>query len=106
MEFFNWHPNLFFDCSLFSQNKKDFLKVFSIKYKTKDSDESLKLNVKGNISLMNNKINLKSLVLNNYRASREDLKYFKDKFESILLDEDYLDIFDLKKIKNFILEIS
>ena len=55
---------------------------------------------------MNNKINFKNLVLNNYRASREDLKYFKDKFESILLDEDYLDIFDLKKIKNFILEIS
>ena len=99
-------PLLFFDCSLFSQNKKDFLKVFSIKYKTKDSDESFKLNVKGNISLMNNKINLKSLVLNNYRASREDLKYFKDKFESIILDEGYLDIFDLKKIKNFILEIS
>ena len=39
-------PLLFFDCSLFSQNKKDFLKVFSIKYKTRDNDELFKLNVK------------------------------------------------------------
>tara|TARA_E500000178_G_scaffold345344_1_gene395038 strand:- start:289 stop:426 length:138 start_codon:yes stop_codon:yes gene_type:complete len=43
---------------------------------------------------------------NNYNASREDLKYFKDIFENILFDKNFSEIFDLKKIKKFIIEIS
>ena len=42
----------------------------------------------------------------NYNASKEDLKYFKNTFENILFDESFSEIFDLKKIKEFILEIS
>ena len=42
----------------------------------------------------------------NYEASTEDLKYFKDSFENILFNESFLEIFNLKKIKEFILEIS
>ena len=41
-----------------------------------------------------------------YEATKEDLKYFKQSFESILFDEDFLSIFNLEKIKKFILEIS
>ena len=43
---------------------------------------------------------------NNYKASKEDLKFFKKKFENILFDKSFLEIFDYKKIKKFILEIS
>ena len=42
----------------------------------------------------------------NYIASKEDLKYFKDTFENILFDKKFLEIFDLKKIKEFLIEIS
>jgi len=41
-----------------------------------------------------------------YKASKEDLNYFKQLFENILLDKDIFDVFSYKKIKNFILEIS
>ena len=42
----------------------------------------------------------------NYNASREDLDYFKEKFENTLFNENFVGIFNLKKIKEFILEIS
>ena len=41
-----------------------------------------------------------------YNASKEDLKYFKEIFEKILFDKNFLEIFDLKKVKKFIIEIS
>ena len=41
-----------------------------------------------------------------YNASEEDLKYFKEVFEKILFDKKFLEIFDLKKVKKFIIEIS
>ena len=42
----------------------------------------------------------------NYEASKEDLQFFKNNFEDILFDESFLDIFNLKKIKKFILAIK
>ena len=42
----------------------------------------------------------------NYEASKEDLNYFKQSFESILFDENFLSIFNYKKIREFILEVS
>ena len=36
----------------------------------------------------------------NYEASKEDLNYFKQSFETILFDKDFLSIFNLKKLKN------
>ena len=99
------YPILYFDCSLVSKDKKKFLKEFSIKYKNKN--ELLKLNVKGNINVLNNRINFKNITMNSdYEASKEDLNYFKQTFENILFDKNFFDIFNLKKIKKFILEIS
>ena len=41
-----------------------------------------------------------------YLASKDDLKYFKNVFENTLLDGSFLNILNLKKIKEFVLEIS
>ena len=41
-----------------------------------------------------------------YEASKEDLKYFKDTFENILFDKNFISIFNYNKIAEFILEIS
>ena len=98
------YPILYFDCSIISNDKKKFLKNFSIKYKIKN--ESFESNAKGNINILNNKINFENITMKNYEASKEDLNYFKKKFETIIFDEDFLGIFDYKKIKEFILEIS
>ena len=52
------------------------------------------------------KILIKKITTNNYQASKLDLKYFKNQFEDIMLNEGFLNIFDFKKVKNFILEVS
>ena len=98
-------PLLFFDCSIYSNSKRDLLKKFNINIK-KDN-KVYTLNVKGNLSILNQKINFKDISTNeNYKASNEDLNYFKEKFENILFKENFIKIFNLKKIKKFILEIS
>ncbi len=97
-------PLLSFNCLINSKDKQKFLKIFSIK--TKEKNEIFQLNARGNLNILNKKINLKKISLNEkYEASEEDLKYFKEKFEDIILNESLLKMFKLKKIKNFILEI-
>jgi hypothetical protein len=99
------YPILYFDCSIKSQDKRKFLKNFLIKYKNKN--EIFMLNIVGNINIFNNKINFKNITMNqDYLASKEDLNYFKQSFETILFDKNLLSIFKFEKIKEFILEIS
>ena len=99
------YPILYFDCSITSNDKKKFLNKLSIKYKNKN--ELFKLNVIGNINVLNNKINFKKIIMNkDYVASKEDLNYYKQSFESILFDKDFISIFNLNNIKDFILEVS
>ena len=40
-----------------------------------------------------------------YKASQEDLNYFKQSFENILFDQNFLRIFNYEKMKEFISEI-
>ena len=99
------YPILYFECLIVSNDKKKLLKEFSINYKIRK--ELFALNIKGNINILNNKINFKKITINqNYEATKEDLTYFKQTFENILLDKNVSGIFNLKKIKEFILEIS
>ena len=105
INFLEEYPLLFFDCYLIAENKREFLKKFSIK--TKSKKETLELKVKGNINVLSKKVNFKNISMNkNYNASKEDLKYFKNAFENILFDKNFSEIFNLKKIKEFIIEIS
>jgi len=99
------YPVVIFDCSLSSQDKKKLLKNFDIKYKSKN--EPLNLDVKGNLNILNNKINFELIKINkDYTATKEDLNFFKNSFENILFDQNFVNIFDLLKIKSFIDEVS
>ena len=104
INFLEEYPLLFFNCNLKSKNKKEFLKKFSVR--TKNNNEEFILKMKGNFNILNNKINFQNIsVNNNYDASKEDLRYFKETFETIFLDRNFIEIFDLKKIKELIIEI-
>ena len=97
---------LFFDCFIQIENKKNFFKKFAIKIKNKN-DGKLKLSFKGNLSVLNKKISFKKISINdNYEASKEDLRYFKETFENVFFDKNYIEILNLKKVKEFIIEIS
>ena len=101
---FDDFPILTFDCIISSKNKSELLKIFSVKSQEKNS--SFKLSVIGELNILNNKVSFKKVRTDNYNASEEDLNYFKDKFETTLFDKSFLDIFEIKKIKDFIYEIS
>ena len=99
------YPILYFDCKITSKDKKKFLKGFSIKNKNKN--EIFNIKVEGNVNILNNKINFKNITANqDYEASKEDLNYFKTSFERIFFNKNLLGIFDIKKIREFIIEIS
>ncbi len=98
------YPILNFDCTFTSKNLKKLTKKFSVKYKK--NEEVFELKVKGKMNIFNNKINFASVkVGNDYTASKEDLKYFKKLFENILFDKNFINIFNVKKIGEFIQEI-
>ena len=70
-------------------------------------NKSFILKVIGNLNLFNNKINFEKISMDeNYKATQEDLKYFKNTFENILFRDNFIEIFSFKKIKKFIFEIS
>ena len=99
------YPLLYFDCSMEFNGKKQFFRKLSIK--ERKDNLNFKLSIIGNLNILNNKINFKKITSNeNYKASKEDLEYFKNNFENILFDESFLEIFSLKKIKEFFLEVS
>ena len=99
------YPLLNFACSINSNDKQKLLKFFLVNYKKKN--EQFNLNINGTLNILNQKINFQNILANgNYDASEEDLRYFKNTFENILFDKDYLNILNLEKIKKLILEVS
>ena len=97
------YPILYFDCSALIKDKKKLFKKFLINIKS--SDEVSELKAKGNLNILNKKINFEQISLNKKKFPKEDLKYFKNSFENILFDKKFLEIFEIKKIKNYILEV-
>ena len=70
------------------------------------SNDPLTVTAQGYVNLLNKKINFKKINFDdNYEASAEDIKYFKDKFETIFFNKGFFQIFKKDKIKKFILEI-
>ncbi len=96
-------PVIYFDCFILVNNKKDLFKKFSIK--TKSNKDILRIKAKGDLNLLNKKINYEKILLNEKISSKEDLNYYKESFENIFFDKSFSEIFVLKKIKSFILEI-
>ena len=98
-------PVFYFDCNLNSKDKRKLFKKFKINYKIKN--EPLDISIKGNLNILNNVINFDQIYTNSdNNFSNEDLKYFKNSFENIVFDKNFLDIFNVNKIRNFIIEIS
>ncbi len=99
------YPILNFDCLIDSKDKKKFLKNLSVEYNVKN--QPLKIKFKGNLNILSNKINFDFIKINdNDTVNKDDLNYYKNNFEKILFNKDFTDIFNMNKIKKFILEIS
>ncbi len=97
-------PLLFFNCSSKINNKKELFKKLSIK--SKDENNIFEIEVDGNLNILSQKISFKNILIDNKEASNQDLQYFKLAFENIIFNEGLIKIFNLKKIRNFVLEVS
>ena len=97
------YPIIYFYCNIKSPDMKDLLKRINVNYSKKN--EVIDLDIQGNLNILNNKINFNRIFLNEKKLPKEDLKYLKNSFETILFDESFFEIFEIKKIKNYILEI-
>ena len=98
-------PRLNFDCLFYFEDKQKLFKKFSISKKYKKSDPT-NLNIVGSFNLSNKKINFEIIsTTKGYQANEEDIKYFKQKVESILLNESFFEMFRKNKVKEFLLEI-
>ena len=95
-------PILYYDCLIELQDKKSLFKKINLDFKM--NNNPLQIKSRGNINILKNKINIDDLALNKNKSSVEDL-IFKNKFENILIDKDFIGIFKLSKIKKFIEEI-
>ena len=99
-------PVLSFDCSFIINNEKKLLKKFSIKQK-KNNIDLLKIKFDGNLNILNKKINFKEIIINDKKkVTNNDLQYYNQSFENIFLDKSFLEIFNRKKVRDFLLEIS
>ena len=84
-------PLIFFECLIFSENKKKFFKIFN--QNLKEDNKNFNLVAKGNLNILNKKINFREIsVDDNYKATKEDLAYFKGAFESILFEKSFIEI--------------
>ncbi len=98
------YPRLNFNCTFNINDKNKILKKFSISKKT--DQNPLRFKAEGSLNLLNKKINLDLININeNNITKEEDINFFKVNFEKILFDESFLKIFKIKKFKEFILEI-
>ena len=46
------------------------------------------------------------IISDEYNASKEDMRYYKQSFEAVFSNEDFFGLFNLKKIKKLFFEIS
>ncbi len=105
VNFLDEYPIIFFKCNLNSPDKRALLKKIKIDFKNKN--ETLTLDFEGNLNILSNKVNFDNIKMNNnYKATKEDLEYFKLTFEKILFDKSFIEIFNISKIRKFIFEIS
>ena len=60
----------------------------------------------GSLNILNKKINFEKILIDKEKKIRdEELEYFKEAFEVYIFNENFLNIFKEKKIKNFLQEI-
>ena len=98
------YPRLNFICLLSLKDTKKIKKEFLIPRKI--NLEPVDLNVEGSINILNKKIFFKKISNSKgYVANEEDIKYFKEVFEKILLDRSFFEIFNTLKIKEFFLTV-
>lgn len=95
----NFHTNFLL------KNKKKFFKLFEINRKIKDNND-LNLTLIGMINLSLNKIYIKEIILDkNEKFNEEEILYYKKTFENLVIKNNVFEIFNIKKVRQFILEI-
>ena len=95
----NNYSNLSFKKNLFIDNSKYFYSKFGVYNK---STEAKNLFVSGNFNLNKPKIRFNELSSEHSSLSKEDITYYQEEFNEIVLNEGYKSFFDFLKLKEFV----
>jgi|MDSY01.1.fsa_nt_gb hypothetical protein len=81
-------------------NRRTFFKKFGLP--SSDNTKPLEILAKGSLNLSSNKINFTKISVNkDYVASEDDKNYFKNVIETLIINNNILNLFKLKNIKIF-----
>ena len=98
------YPRVNFSCLINVNDKKKLLKKFSIS--NKSNQDTIKIDLKGSINIGTKKINFKRIHINkDYVANEEDLRYYENNFKTILYQDGFFQLFNKRKIREFLTEI-
>ena len=93
------YPRLNFNCLINLKNKKFYVNK-------KLNKEPFNINIDGSLNLFSKKVKFRKINIDKkYSATKEDIKYFEEKFEDILYDKNFFQIFKKNKIEKIFLEI-
>ena len=97
------YTKLKFNLSGKFEDVRKFLKKFKIDYKKQNNN--MDLNISGSLNIISKKINFNHIKINNTITSKEDQKYYKDLFES-LVNNKLSNILNYKTIREGLFEIN
>ena len=94
-----------FEIFLDLSNTNKFLKSFLIS--KRKENKSLQLNLDGSINLKSNKLNINKIKVNDsYNYKKNEVDFYKEIFQEIVIKDDFLNIFDKNKIRLFLIKIK
>ena len=77
------YPVLYFNCEINSPDKKKLLKKFKINFE--ESSRPIYIRSNGYINILNNKVNFDIIEVDDYKALKDDLIFFKKALKKYLL---------------------
>jgi len=91
------------DFHILSKIKDNDMLINKLQIRNNDKKQIKNLELTGSFNITSNKINLDNIIMDNQKkVSAKKLNFYEESFENIIFDNNFMNIFDFKRIKKFI----
>ena len=91
------------DFHILSKIKDNDKLINKLQIRNNDKKQIKNLELTGSFNITSNKINLDNIIMDNQKkVSAKQLNFYEESFENIIFDNNFMNIFDFKRIKKFI----